>query len=172
MRPMLPAPPGKLKPRALGAETERPMPDMLDIVGLDHVVLRVADLDRSLAFYEGALGCHVERRVDIGLVQLRAGASLIDLVPVDGELGRKGGPAPGPDGHNMDHLCLSLAAFEEDLIRSWLAAHGIAAGPTERRYGAGGRGPSIYLTDPDGNTVELKGPPDLPTATATATAVT
>lgn len=136
------------------------MPDILDIVALDHVVLRVRDLDRALGFYEGVLGCAVERRLDIGLVQLRAGASLIDLVPVDSELGRKGGPAPGNDGHNMDHLCLALGSFEEDLIRDWLAAHGVEAGPTERRYGAGGIGPSIYLRDPDGNTVELKGPPD------------
>jgi len=136
------------------------MPDMLDIVALDHVVLRVTDLDRALAFYEGVLGLEVERRLDVGLVQLRAGASLIDLVPVDSELGRRGGGRPRPEGRNMDHLCLSLAAFEEDLIRPWLAAHGVAAGPTERRYGAGGMGPSIYLTDPDGNTVELKGPPD------------
>lgn len=148
------------------------MTDALDIVGLDHVVLRVRDLALALAFYEGVLGCEVERRLDIGLVQLRAGASLIDLVPLDSDLGRQGGTGPGTGpgsgpggdtdfgGRNMDHFCLSLASFEEDMIRSWLAAHGVEAGPTERRYGAGGIGPSIYLADPDGNTVELKGPPD------------
>ena len=137
------------------------MPEMLDFVALDHVVLRVADIDRSLVFYEGVLGLSVERRLDIGLVQLRAGASLVDLVPVDSELGHGGGAGPGADGHNMDHFCLSLAEFNEDDIRNWLAANDMDAGDVERRYGAGGYGPSLYLKDPDGNTVELKGPPDV-----------
>ena len=140
------------------------MAGMLDIVALDHVVLRVADMDRALAFYQGILGLEVERRLDIGLVQLRAGASLIDLVAVDSELGRKGGEAPGTNGntggHNMDHFCLSLGEFDEADIRNWLTAHGVSVGELERRYGAGGFGPSLYIRDPDCNTVELKGPPD------------
>ena len=136
------------------------MPEMLDFVALDHVVLRVVDIDRSLAFYEGTLGLSIERRLDIGLVQLRAGASLVDLVPIDSELGRSGGGAAAAEGHNMDHFCLSLAEFVEDDLRKWLAAKGVDVGNVERRYGAGGYGPSLYLTDPDGNTVELKGPPD------------
>lgn len=136
------------------------MAEMLDFVGLDHVVLRIADLDTSLAFYEGVLGLPVERKLDIGLVQLRAGACLVDLVPSDSAIGRQGGNPPAMDAPNMDHFCLALADFNEAEIRSWLAAHGIKAGPVERRYGAGGFGPSIYLQDPDGNTVELKGPPD------------
>lgn len=134
--------------------------DTLDIVGLDHVVLRVTNLERALAFYQGVLGCPVERQLEIGLVQLRAGASLIDLVPVDSDLGRMGGGPPAANARNMDHFCLALAEFDEERIRAWLAANGVEAGPTERRYGAGGVGPSIYLKDPDGNTVELKGPPD------------
>lgn len=137
------------------------MPDMLDIVAIDHIVLRITDLDRALAFYQGVLGLEEERRIDeMGLIQLRAGASLIDLVPVDSPLGQKGGPAPGADGHNMDHVCLSLGEFDEDDIRNWLTAKGVENGPAERRYGAGGFGPSIYISDPDGNTVELKGPPE------------
>ena len=136
------------------------MPEMLDFVALDHVVLRVADIERSLAFYEGVLGLEVERRLDIGLVQLRAGASLFDLVPVDSELGHNGGPAPAEDGHNMDHFCLSLGEFNEADIHNWLTANNIEVGDVERRYGAGGFGPSLYLKDPDGNTVELKGPAD------------
>jgi len=137
------------------------MPQMFDFVALDHVVLRVTDMDRALAFYEGVLGLEIERQLDIGLVQLRAGASLLDLVPVESELGRAGGGAPGKDAHNMDHFCLSLAEFHEDDIRNWLTANDVPAGNVERRYGAGGFGPSLYLTDPDGNTVELKGPPDI-----------
>jgi glyoxylase I family protein len=138
----------------------RPRPTLFNIIGLDHVVLRVRALDTMLAFYCGALGCTVERRQDaIGLVQLRAGAALIDLVPVDGPLGRAGGAAPGPEARNLDHFCLRIEPFDEPQIRQQLAAYGVPAGPVESRYGAQGEGPSIYLDDPEGNVVELKGPP-------------
>ena len=133
---------------------------MFGILGLDHLVLRVRELVPMLAFYCDVLGCSVERRQDeIGLVQLRAGASLIDLVPVDGQLGRAGGAAPGRHARNLDHFCLRIAPFDEAQIRQQLSAHGIEAGPVESRYGAEGEGPSIYLEDPEGNVVELKGPP-------------
>jgi catechol 2,3-dioxygenase-like lactoylglutathione lyase family enzyme len=124
----------------------------ITIKGLDHVVLRVADLDRAVRFYCEVLGCTEERRLEsIGLVQLRAGASLIDLVPADG--------APEVAGGNMDHFCLRIEPFDETAIRSHLVSHGVEAGEVARRYGAEGHGPSLYLEDPDGNTVELKGPP-------------
>jgi len=132
----------------------------IPVRGLDHIVLRVVDLDAMVAFYGEVLGCPVERRQDeIGLVQLRAGAAMIDLVPVDGKLGRAGGAAPGAEGRNLDHLCLRVEPFDEAAIRRHVQAHGVAAGPVESRYGAEGEGPSIYLLDPEGNTVELKGPP-------------
>ena len=132
---------------------------MFQILGIDHIVLRIADLDRMLAFYCAALGCHVERREDeIGLIQLRAGSSLIDLVPVDSELGRPGGAAPGAEGRNLDHFCLRVEPFDVAAIREHLARHGIEAGPVKSRYGAEGVGPSIYIEDPEGNVVELKGP--------------
>ena len=131
---------------------------MIPVVGLDHVVLRVRDLDAMLDFYRDTLGCPVERTLDIGLVQLRAGSSLIDLVPVDSELGRTGGgPPSGP--RNMDHFCVQVEPFDEEVIRRILARRGYSAGPVESRYGALGDGPSIYVEDPEGNTVELKGPP-------------
>ena len=131
---------------------------MVPVIGLDHVVLRVRDLDAMLDFYRDTLGCPVERELDIGLVQLRAGSSLIDLVPADSELGRLGGgPPEGP--RNMDHFCLQVEPFDELAIRETLADRGYRAGPTEPRYGARGDGPSIYVDDPEGNTVELKGPP-------------
>jgi len=132
----------------------------IEIRGLDHVVLRVADLERALRFYCDVLGCTEERRIDaLGLVQLRAGAALIDLVPVDSPLGRHGGPAPGESGRNVDHFALQLERLDETLLRAHLEAHGVAPGDVAQRYGAQGMGPSMYLRDPDGNTVELKGPP-------------
>ncbi|MBT6089794.1 MAG: VOC family protein [Rhodospirillaceae bacterium] len=131
------------------------------VLGLDHVVLRVRDMDTAKAFYCGLLGCTVERAVDdIGLVQLRAGASLIDLVDVNSTLGKQGGAAPGTSGNNMDHLCIRITPFDEKTIQETLDQHGIAHSEVASRYGADGYGPSIYISDPDGNTVELKGPPD------------
>lgn len=131
---------------------------MIRIRDIDHVVLRVRDLEPMLAFYRDVLGCAVEKvQAEIGLWQLRAGRSLVDLVPVDGALGRDGGPAPGPDGHNLDHLCFRLEAFDEPAIRAHLERFGIMAEPVASRYGADGEGPSMYLRDPEGNRVELKG---------------
>lgn len=128
------------------------------IRGLDHVVLRVRDLERSLAFYAGVLGCSEERRLpELGLHQLRAGNALIDLVPIDSKLGRAGGGAPGDSGRNVDHFALELESFDADAIRAHLAAHGVEAGEVAQRYGARGMGPSLYLRDPDANVVELKG---------------
>ena len=133
---------------------------MIRIREIDHLVLRVVDLERMLRFYCDALGCTVERRQEaLGLVQLRAGRSLLDLVPVSGKLGAAGGAAPGREGRNLDHFCFRVEPFDEAAIRSQLQAHGIEAGPVEMRYGAEGSGPSIYITDPEGNVVELKGPP-------------
>ena len=127
---------------------------------IDHIVLRVIRLDEMIRFYCDVLGCCIERRQDeIGLVQLRAGAALVDLVPVDGKLGKSGGAAPGPEGRNLDHVCFRVEPFDAAAIHAHLAAHGVAAGPVESRYGAEGQGPSIYLQDPEGNTIELKGPP-------------
>jgi glyoxylase I family protein len=133
---------------------------MIRIAAIDHVVLRVLDLEPMLAFYRDVLGCTEERRQEaIGLYQLRAGSSLIDLVPVDGKLGRLGGPGPGSEGHNMDHLCLSVEDYDEEAIVAHLKAHGVRVGEIGSRYGAQGEGPSIYCYDPQGNMVELKGPP-------------
>jgi catechol 2,3-dioxygenase-like lactoylglutathione lyase family enzyme len=138
-----------------------PAPRAISIREIDHLVLRITDLDTMLGFYCGVLGCSIERRRDdIGLVQLRAGASMIDLVPVAGQLGRAGGAAPRTEGRNLDHFCLRVEPFDDAAIRRHLAAHGVSAGPTEQRFGAEGNGPSIYVQDPEGNTVELKGPPD------------
>jgi catechol 2,3-dioxygenase-like lactoylglutathione lyase family enzyme len=132
------------------------MTNPIALCGIDHVVIRAVHPEQTIAFYRDVLGCTVERSLDIGLVQLRAGASLIDVVPVDSHLGRAGGPPPSA-GRNMDHFCLKLAAFDESAIRAHLGSHGIAVPQAETRYGADGFGPSIYLKDPEGNVVELKG---------------
>jgi catechol 2,3-dioxygenase-like lactoylglutathione lyase family enzyme len=133
---------------------------MIHIREIDHIVLRVADLEKMLWFYRDVLGCEVEReQKELGLTQLRAGRSLIDLVTVDGKLGRQGGPAPGPTGRNMDHFCLRVDPFDADDIRAHLRQQGLDVGEVASRYGAEGQGPSIYVEDPEGNTVELKGAP-------------
>jgi glyoxylase I family protein len=133
---------------------------MIRIREIDHVVLRVQDLSRAIAFYTEVLGCTLERSQErIGLYQLRAGRSMIDLVPVEGELGAAGGAPPGKEGRNVDHVCLRVDPWDEEAIRAHLARHGIAPEPSRSRFGAEGAGPSFYLVDPDGNILELKGPP-------------
>ena len=132
---------------------------MIRIRAIDHVVLRVADLDASLRFYRDALGCPLEKvQEDIGLWQLRAGRSLIDLVPLEGKIGREGGAAPGHHGRNVDHVCLCVEQFDATAIADHLRRHGIQPGEVVQRYGAQGNGPSMYVNDPDGNVIELKGP--------------
>jgi len=135
---------------------------MIQVRGIDHVVLRVVDLPAMLRFYCDVLACNVERRQEgIGLIQLRAGRSLIDLVTVDGKLGREGGAAPGSEGRNMDHFCLRVDPFDAAAILAELKRNGLDPGEVASRYGAEGEGPSIYVKDPEGNTVELKGPPNV-----------
>lgn len=126
---------------------------------IDHVVLRVSDTAGMRAFYEGVLGCTLEKvQAHIGLTQLRAGRSLIDLVDIAGPIGREGGAAAGVEGRNMEHFCLIVEPFDADAITAHLAEHGVPAGTLANRYGAEGEGPSLYLRDPEGNGVELKGP--------------
>ena len=131
------------------------------VLRIDHIVLRVKDMERAIAFYRDVLGCAIEkRRDDLGLVHLRAGASLIDLVTPDGPLGKQGGALAGVEGRNVDHICLRIDPFDEAAIRALMAAHGAAVnGEVQNNFGAEGNGPSIYIADPDGNTVELKGAP-------------
>lgn len=125
---------------------------MFYIKSLYYVVLIIENIQESIKFYCEILGCRVERRVEsIGLVQLRAGSSLIDLVPASSEK---------PAGRNMDHFALTISPFDEPALKAYFAHHGVAIGDVARRYGAEGYGPSIYLNDPDGNQVELKGPPE------------
>lgn len=125
---------------------------MFRVLGIDHVVLRARDPRALVRFYVEALGCPVEReQPDIGLIQLRAGRALIDIVDA-------ADAPPGAEGRNLDHLCLRIEPWDLDAIRAHLAAHGARIGEYGERYGAEGRGPSLYLYDPEGNMLELKGP--------------
>ena len=130
----------------------------MKIAAIDHIVLRTSRLDDMLDFYCRVLGCRVERETgpELGLVQLRAGNALIDLVSVDGELGRRGGGPPGASDNNLDHFCLQLEPISEAEINDRLVAHGVEVGDFEQRYGAEGMGRSVYIEDPEGNTVELR----------------
>lgn len=134
---------------------------MISIREIDHLVLRVRDIDAMRRFYCDVLGAtHVAWRPEFGMSHLKVGRSMIDLITVDGKLGKAGGAAPGREGRNLDHLCLRVEPFDQDTIVAHLRRHGVAVGEIHRRYGAEGNGVSIYVSDPEGNTVELKGPSD------------
>lgn len=131
---------------------------MISITAIDHIVLRVRDANAAISFYRDVLGCTVEKRNDsIGLIHLRAGNSLIDIVPLAGPLGLKGGSGPGDEGRNVDHICLRLGRYDPFSVMEHLDAHQVSYDLPAERYGAGGDGMSIYLKDPDGNGLELRG---------------
>jgi len=135
------------------------MTNPIAVQGFDHIVLRVRDKARMLGFYCDVLGLAVDRdRPELGLTHVRAGPQMIDLVTLDGPLGRLGGEGPGPEGRNLDHLCLQVRPFDAAAIRAHLASHGVEVADEGQRYGADGDGFSFYVRDPEGNTVELKGP--------------
>jgi catechol 2,3-dioxygenase-like lactoylglutathione lyase family enzyme len=135
---------------------------MINIQAIDHVVLRVRDLEKMTRFYVDVLGARVEKNNEmLGLYQLRVGTALIDFVPVESRLGRSGGAAPGREGRNVDHICFRVLPWDGAAIAKYLEAHGLD-GEIVSRYGAEGDGPSIYVTDPEGNNLELKGPPWAP----------
>jgi catechol 2,3-dioxygenase-like lactoylglutathione lyase family enzyme len=134
----------------------RPPPFALE--GIDHVVLLVDDIERARAFYCGVIGCSVDRALpEYGMLQLRAGAALIDLVDIASNEGAWARP-PAAGGRNMDHVCLATGAWDEAAMRVHLAAHDVEIVEEGLRYGARGEGLSFYVRDPAGNTVELKGP--------------
>ena len=130
----------------------------LNIAGIDHIVLRTTQLSKMIQFYCDVLGCKVERKLppETGLIQLRAGNALIDLVPVGSELGRVGGGPPTKTENNLDHFCLLLEPISVQQISNHLKQHKIAVDDFSERYGSEGFGQSIYIEDPEGNTVELR----------------
>ena len=135
-----------------------PLANPINITRIDHVVIRVRDMKAMIAFYRDVLGCKLERGPgELGLAQLRAGQSLIDLLDVNSRLGQLGGAAPDHGAPNMDHVCLQVLPWDVDAIEAHLAVHRVDYDSPAERYGATGMGPSIYLRDTEGNTVELKG---------------
>lgn len=147
-------------PRSKPAARRKPRRPPVQVARIDHIVLRVRDMPRAIRFYRQVLGCAVaHRQPKLGLVHLRAGASMIDLITLDGPLGRMGGGAPLKKGRrNLDHFALRVERFDASALRRHLAKFGIDMGEPANRYGAEGEGPSIYFSDPEGNVIELKGP--------------
>ncbi|MDP5209583.1 VOC family protein [Microbulbifer sp. 2205BS26-8] len=134
---------------------------MFTIQQIDHLVLRVKSLDIARRFYQDILGCKMEREnPSLGLYQMRTGRCLIDLLPVDQQIERTGASTPEYEGRNLHHFCLRVDPFNADKIQSFLQERHISASPVEQRYGAEGMGPSLYISDPENNLIELKGPPD------------
>lgn len=132
---------------------------LFQLLHLDHIVLRCRELPTMLAFYQQLLGCTLERSVpELGLYQLRAGQQLIDLISIEGKLGQEGGAAPGAEGHNLAHFCLRIEPYNAAALTDFFNSHHIPVSASEQRYGADGFGPSLYIRDPMGNTIELKGP--------------
>ena len=128
------------------------------LIGLDHIVLLVRDLAEARQFYEQVLGCTVDRALPrYGMPQLRAGASLIDLVDIGSSEGKWARPEIG-GGRNMDHVCIATGPCDEQAMRAHLASHGVDIVEEGIRYGADGDGMSFYIRDPSGNQVELKSP--------------
>jgi glyoxylase I family protein len=136
------------------------------VLGIDHIVLRCKDLSAMHDFYCKGLGFEVAKRNDaLGLVHLRSRLAMIDLVALDGPLGKAGGAAPGVEGRNMDHLCLRVDPFDVAELTRYFEALGVAPSELRTRFGAEGDGLSFYIRDPEGNRVEIKGPAE-PSATA------
>ena len=131
---------------------------MFTVAGIDHIVLRTDKVEEMLDFYRDVLGCEIEHETsaEMGLTQLRAGNALIDIVAVNSKLGKMGGGPPSKSENNMDHFCLQLKPIGEDEIRQHLKSKGIIAGGFADRRGAQGIGKSIYIKDPEGNTIELR----------------
>ena len=130
----------------------------LKITGIDHIVLRTSKLHEMLQFYCDVLGCPIERQLPpkTGLTQLRAGNALIDIVTIDSELGRVGGGPPPSEENTLDPFCLQLEPVSEQQLANYLKESDIEVSEFTERYGAEGFGRSVYIQDPEGNTVELK----------------
>ncbi|MBS27424.1 MAG: VOC family virulence protein [Alphaproteobacteria bacterium] len=131
----------------------------INMIGLDHLVIRCADAEAMVHFYSDLVGCTLVRHnKKFDLYHLRAGDQLIDLIAVDGVLGQRGGAAPGAEGRNIDHFAIRIETFDEDALHAWIVENGLEIVEEGPRYGADGTGPSVYIRDPEGNIVEFKGP--------------
>ena len=156
---------------------------------IDHIVIRCRDFPRMFDFYHRILGCTIDEprdeyvnRFGGALTHLRAGSCYIDLLAYDTnhltDEGREaakrmhgGGVGLGDknledvqlssESSTLDHLCLRVDPFDQQQMQSYLEGenvHIVAMG--DRRLGADGVGPSVYVSDPEGNVIELKGSPE------------
>jgi len=132
------------------------------LVGIDHVVFLVDDMPRALAFYHDVLGCVPGYSYPaMGMEQVWAGAALIVLWDTT-HPGAKDAVPPVPGGRNVDHVCIATSPFDPDVMRTHLAAHNVTITREAMHGGARGMGHSIYVLDPFGNKLEIKGPAEYP----------
>ena len=129
---------------------------MIDIVNLDHIVLYTDDhFDQMLHFYCNILGCKIEREVsEAQLTQLRAGYAIIDLQKR--QLARPSKTSKTAIQDNVAHVCLTISQPINQSLIDWLTAQQVPCSNINDNYGAQGFGDAVYITDPCGNTVELK----------------
>lgn len=144
------------------------MPDTaipFSLVGIDHIVFLVNDMDQALKFYENVLGCQRGYSYpSLGMEQVWCGSALIVLWDTT----HSGGKSAAPDiagGRNVDHVCLATSPFDHDEMRAHLQLHGVKIEKEAYHGGARGMGHSFYILDPFGNTLEIKGPADYPDGT-------
>ena len=127
--------------------------------GIDHILLLVDNMATARAFYETVLGCRFEEALpQYGMAMLRAGAALINLVDISTPAGAWALPGVA-GGRNLDHFCIALGSHDEAALRRHLAAHGTEIVEESFHAGARGESLSLYVRDPSGNVIELKGPP-------------
>lgn len=132
-----------------------------NVVGLDHVVILVTDMQKALDFYQGILGLpHGYAFPDIAMEQLWVGTELLVLIDISTPKGA-GAIPPVSGGRNMDHFCISLVPYDKDALRAYLVDQGVEIVNEAFHSGARGMGEAIYVLDPFGNKVELKGPPTI-----------
>jgi glyoxylase I family protein len=124
----------------------------LEIDGIDHVVLQVTNVERSLQFYVGVLGMSLERVIeDLGIYQVRCGRNLIDLVALP-----PGSVLAEKSQRGLDHVCLHVRG-DMTRIFEYLKENDVELGsPLRELYGATGFGTSVYVFDPDRHMIELK----------------
>ena len=131
-------------------------------VGIDHVVFLVSDMERALAFYVDVLNCRRGFTYPaLGMEQVWFGSALIVLWDITGP-GAANAVPEVQGGRNVDHVCLSCGPFDHDALKAHLAVHGVIIDREANHGGARGMGASFYLHDPDGNKIEIKGPPEHP----------
>lgn len=138
------------------------------LVGIDHVVFIVDDMDAALDWYRRVLGCEIGYSYPaLGMEQVWAGAALIVLWDIT-HPGGAGAVPPVAGGRNVDHVCIATSAFAPEAMRAHLAREGVEIEREAVHGGARGMGFSIYIRDPFGNKLEIKGPPEYPDGRASA----